>query len=272
MVIALYAPVVVAAQTVDARVNGPGIPDSFYGPCSEPDHFSYAHVSCSGDGATAKTTTAYDFFTGSVDFKASIYGGGASGTMYSADGFAGDGQASLIATGPVVPDRWVFYGAYSAIVHSTSDFNAVGSADFYIDGLEVSHSSGGWQDYTTSSPYTPGGGSTGVPFYGTVTLSGVSSERPYVGSIDAAFHYRFRGVDLLDASGHSLAGIDEVQDYYGHSYVLGDPDSYATTTPEPTSIALLGVGFVGLVPVVRRRRAVAHANERQVCRTLALLS
>lgn len=37
-------------------------------------------------------------------------------------------------------------------------------------------------------------------------------------------------------------------------YVMDDVTFNATTTPEPSAIALLGTGIVGLVPVVRRRR------------------
>lgn len=57
----------------------------------------------------------------------------------------------------------------------------------------------------------------------------------------------------LDCDGHAH-GVD-----YSHFELLSDPtkdhqEFMTTTTPEPSSMALLGTGLFGLVPMIRRKR------------------
>jgi MYXO-CTERM domain-containing protein len=63
------------------------------------------------------------------------------------------------------------------------------------------------------------------------------------------------GNGLLKFSGpiQDLTWTNPVSEYY-YGFSAGFDAASTSTVPEPTSVALLGTGLLGLVPAIRRRR------------------
>jgi len=65
---------------------------------------------------------------------------------------------------------------------------------------------------------------------------------------------QYTGSSLVDAAGYTLTGY-ETGWFYGVQSTVAPTLPPATGTPEPSTIALLGSGLVGLAALTRRRRA-----------------
>ncbi len=216
----------------------------------------------------ATYTQAYVNNNGNITFSAPL------GT-YTPFGLVGGGVPPIIApffadvdtrAGPLMTYGTDMVGGHNAF---GVDWNGVGYFADHIDKTNVfqlvliDRSDTGAGNFDFEFNYGPMQWETGDASSGSGGLGGncavVGYSNGLSGSANNSFQLPGSGVcgSLIDGGGHALRTNSLNSQQVGRYLFSVRNGEVVNTTPEPSSLALLGSGIVGLIPIARRRRRAA---------------
>jgi len=163
--------------------------------------------------------------------------------------FVTDGMTSMSGPGGLYSDAfWQLYLASVQGVETDGSVTTTETPDFTVSESDTpnAHGNASRTQYDFTMPFDASAGEVDYSFESHSSVFLIFVTQAGQASLTATL----AGIDAVNGQGQTIATADFGADGNGTLVFTGT----TTTTPEPTTLALLATGLLGLAPTVRRKR------------------